>query len=199
MKMRFLPTLLGSGSSAGVLAFLATHGEGYASEIAQYIEMDLYAAQKQLEKFESAGLLNSVADGRTRVYRFNPGYPLLAELKSLIGRSLTLEAKAQPRGGSARLPESLRAYFWDYAFDGLSWESDRELIVRRLLTNGSWEAITWLRKRIGDGALRKWLIAHQGRGLSPRQLRFWSLVLGLPARRANAWTLAARTNPWNQR
>ena len=97
------------------------------------------------------------------------------------------------------LPKSLKPYFWDYPFSKLSLSTDRDLIIRRVLSNGSWEAVLWLRKKIGDENLKKWLIAHRGRGLSPRQLRFWELVLDLPKRQVNVWVKAARETPWGKR
>lgn len=97
------------------------------------------------------------------------------------------------------LPESVRSYFWDYPSAKLSLKTDRDLIIRRLLTSGSWDSIQWLRKRVNDNDLREWLIAHSGRGLSPRQLRFWELMLNLPKRQANRWVQVARKSPWEQR
>jgi len=97
------------------------------------------------------------------------------------------------------LPKSVRAYFWDYPSTKLSLKSDRELIIRRILTSGSWESIQWLRKQIGDVALREWLIAHRGRGLSPRQLRFWALLLDISKRQVNSWVGVSRNNPWGQK
>jgi len=97
------------------------------------------------------------------------------------------------------LPKSLKPYFWDYPFSKLSLGTDRDLIIRRVLSFGSWEAILWIRKRIGDESLKKWLIAHQGHGLSPRQLRFWELILDLPKRQVNAWVRVARESEWNKR
>ena len=83
---------------------------------------------------------------------------------------------------SSTLPATLRPLFWDYDFAALNWENDRNLIMARVLTAGSWDAVTWLRSRVGDQALREWIERHQGRGLSPQQLRFWELILGLPHR-----------------
>ena len=192
-----LQTIFGSGSSAGVLTFLVAYQRGYASEIARFLDVDLFAIQKQLEKFEVEGLLISRIEGRTRIYTFNLKHPLHKELKSLLEKAISLQAKVERVGTPTSLPRSFRAFFWDYRFNQLSWEGDRELIIRRLLTHGSWEAITWLRRKIGDGDLRKWLIEHQGRGLSSRQLRFWSLMLALPNRQVSAWLQSGRTNPWN--
>ena len=194
-----LQTLLGSESREQVLTYLVRQPEGYATEIARASGLDLYAVQQQLEKFEASGLLLSRSDGRMRVYRFNPEFPLLEELRSLVAKSLTLFSDSKASEDSAPLPKSLSSHFWDYAFENLAWPKDQELIIRRLLTDGSWEAITWLRKQIGDRALRQWLVAHQGRGLSPRQLRFWSLVLALPKRRVDSWVRATRSTPWSNR
>jgi hypothetical protein len=194
-----LQSILGSESREHILAFLVNYQEGYATEISRFGGMDLYAVQKQLVRLETGGLLQSRTVGRMRVYSFNPEYPLLQELKSLVEGAIAYQAGSELVESTAPLPESLRSCFWDYSFGDLSWEKDRELIVRRVLTDGSWDAITWLRQRMGESGLRKWLIAHRGRGLSPRQLRFWSLVLTLPKLWADAWTRAARTTPWNQR
>jgi hypothetical protein len=93
----------------------------------------------------------------------------------------------------------LGALFWDYDFGDLSWEKDRDLITARVLTSGTWEAVTWLRSRLGDQALREWIGRHQGRGLSPQQLRFWELILGLPHRQVNAWLAAEGRQIWDKR
>ncbi len=97
------------------------------------------------------------------------------------------------------LPKSLKPYFWDYPFSKLSFTRDRDLIIRRILTSGSWEAVLWLKKKIGDENLKQWLIAHQGRGLSPRQLRYWGLVLDLPDHQVDRWVDSAKENPWGKR
>lgn len=194
-----LRSILGSESRERVLAFLVNNREGYATEIVRSSGLDLYAVQKQCEKFEADGVLQSRVVGRVRVYAFNPEYPLLPELKNLIEKALADEAAVQSASTPAPLPESFRSYFRDYSFKDLSWPEDRELIIRRLLTDGSWDAIRWLRRRIGDDGLRKWLISHQGRGLSPRQIRFWSLLLALPKLQADCWVRAARSAPWSRR
>ncbi len=194
-----LKTLFGSRSSERVLAFLVVHREGYASQIAKESGISLFAAQKQLGKYEKAGILVSHTAGRRRVYTYNPHYSLLRPLQLLIRRALRERAASALRRSSSPLPQSLREYFWDTPFDQLSWERDRDLVIRRLLTAGSWGTILWLRRQAGDAALRNWLIAHRGRALSGRQLRFWSLVLKVPRRQANAWVEAARSGPWSRR
>jgi len=84
-----LASLFGSKNAERVLIFLSARGEGYAREIARFFETDLKSIQKQLDKLEVAGILSSREVGRTRPYTFNPRYPFLAELKSLLEKALT--------------------------------------------------------------------------------------------------------------
>lgn len=100
---------------------------------------------------------------------------------------------------SSKLPATLRALFWDYDFAALSWENDRDLIMARVLTAGSWDAATWLRSRVGNDALREWIERHRGGGLSPQRLRFWELILGLPHRQVNTWLAAEGRQVWDKR
>jgi hypothetical protein len=84
-----LEPLLGSTNAERVLMFLFTRKEGYAREIALFFETDLYGIQKQLDKFEVGGILNSRKLGRTRLYTFSPRYPFLTELKSLLEKAFS--------------------------------------------------------------------------------------------------------------
>jgi hypothetical protein len=71
-------------------------------------------------------------------------------------------------------------------------------VVGRVLIDGDWDAVQWLRKQAGDAVLRDWIERHEGRGLSRQQLRFWELILKLPASQVDAW-LAARQPGWDDR
>jgi len=106
------------------------------------------------------------------------------------------KARGQGRGG---IPERLRPLFWDVDFDELRWPRDLDQVTLRVLTDGDWESIRWLRSTLTDQGLRRWLLAREGRGLDPRRLRFWQLVLGLPKRRVDAWVSAMRSDPWHGR
>jgi predicted ArsR family transcriptional regulator len=85
--------LLGTENSERVLIFLLTRNEGYAREIAQFFDTNLYAIQRQLEKLEAGGVLVSRTVGRTRLYQFNPRYPFLKELKQLLEKALSFYPK----------------------------------------------------------------------------------------------------------
>ena len=84
-----LKPLFGTENSERVLIFLLIRNEGYAREIAQFFNTNLYAIQRQLDKFEAGGVLVSRTAGRTRLYQFNPRYPFLSELKQLLEKAFS--------------------------------------------------------------------------------------------------------------
>jgi predicted transcriptional regulator len=88
-----LEPLLGSTNSERVLLFVLARGEGYAREISRFYETDLDPIQRQLEKLEAGGILVSRTAGRTRLYTFNPRYPLLKPLQSLLEKALSFYAQ----------------------------------------------------------------------------------------------------------
>ncbi len=98
-----------------------------------------------------------------------------------------------------RLPKHLRPLFWEYKFAQLTWEADANLIIGRILTEGGWEAIQWLRERLPNSELKGWIEQRRGAALSARQLRFWELVLGLPLRKVNAWLKDPARQLWERR
>lgn len=97
------------------------------------------------------------------------------------------------------LPPHVRPFFWDGQFRDLTLAADADFIIGRLLAEGDWESIKWLRRKVGDRALREWLIRHSGLGLAPQSLRFWELVLGLDRRKVNTWITQQRESPWQRR
>ena len=72
-----------------MLIYVFAREEGYAREIARFYEADLKSIQMQLDKFEKSGVLASRAVGRTRPFVFNPRYPFLNELKTLLEKALS--------------------------------------------------------------------------------------------------------------
>lgn len=83
-----LETLFGSKAAAKVLLFIENYGEGYASKIAKTYDTPLSEVQKQLTKFEQAGILVSRMIGPSRVYTWNPRDPALIELQDLLRQTL---------------------------------------------------------------------------------------------------------------
>lgn len=83
-----LEPLLGSRNSERILIFLIARDEGYATEIARHFGTGLFGVQKQLDRLEAGGVLVSRRVGRTRVYAFNPRYPMRKELGGLLRKTL---------------------------------------------------------------------------------------------------------------
>jgi hypothetical protein len=104
------------------------------------------------------------------------------------------------RGASANgLAPSLRRLFWEYDFDLLSWERDAQFITKRILTHGGLRDWNWLRGRLGDAALREWILENNGAEMDKRRLRYWELILGLPTEQVNRWVTAQAGSIWERR
>lgn len=83
-----LEPILGSKNAERVLMFLLARDQGYTREIARFSGGDPDSIQKQLVRLEREGVLVSKSEGRTLIYRFNPRYSFLKELKALLTKAL---------------------------------------------------------------------------------------------------------------
>lgn len=83
-----LKELFGNATAEKVLLYLERYGEGYGKAIADTFGISVHMAQRQLARFERAGLLASVLKGRTRLFVWNPRYPFLAQVRSLLREAL---------------------------------------------------------------------------------------------------------------
>lgn len=84
-----LEALFSSNNKERVLLYLSIREEGYAREIARFFGSSLAPIQNQLDGLERGGIVFSRSLGRTRMYAFDPRYPLLFELKALLDKALT--------------------------------------------------------------------------------------------------------------
>ena len=107
-----------------------------------------------------------------------------------------MASRGQP---ASPLPPAVKKLFWDLDPRGLRWDRDREQIIGRILASGPWQTVTWLRSTAGDEAIRSWIEEHEGRGLSPQQLRFWQVIAGIPRRRVDAWLKSEGRQVWDRR
>jgi hypothetical protein len=90
-------------------------------------------------------------------------------------------------------------YFWDVDVSALSWEQNQNFIIRRILQTGDLESLRWLRARLGDTGMREWIVSHNARGLTPRQIRYWALILDIMPALADEWVETALATNWEQR
>ena len=97
------------------------------------------------------------------------------------------------------LPLQVKKLFWDLEPRFLRLDRDQGTIIGRVLASGPWETVQWLRAVLGDDAIRGWIEEHEGRGLSPPQLRYWQLMLGIPKRVVDAWLRSEGRQVWDRR
>lgn len=86
--------IVGNLTTERVLLYLQNYGEGHARAIASTFGLALSAVQRQLIKLEENGVLVSQMKGRTRLFTWNPRYPLRTELAALLEKDLSLLPKA---------------------------------------------------------------------------------------------------------
>jgi hypothetical protein len=97
------------------------------------------------------------------------------------------------------LPAFLKPLFWEYDFRKLSWDSSRDLVIARVLSDGSWDQLRWLRKRLSEDELRAWIVQRRGHGLGVKQLHYWRIKLNLPRRDVERWLASPGRRIWDRR
>ncbi|MCB1110778.1 MAG: winged helix-turn-helix transcriptional regulator [Chlamydiia bacterium] len=85
-----LATLFGNQNTEKILLFLFANGKCYGTQLHRILDLPLTPIQKTLRRLENGGLIMSHFEGKTRVYQFNPGFPLMKELEQLLQKSYTL-------------------------------------------------------------------------------------------------------------
>jgi len=84
-----LEMVFGNATAEKVLLYIEQYGEGYAKSIADTFEgLPVSMVQRQLERFERAGLLVSSLKGRTRLFCWNRRYAFLREIRALLRKAL---------------------------------------------------------------------------------------------------------------
>jgi hypothetical protein len=100
---------------------------------------------------------------------------------------------------TAELPDFVHRLFWDCDARTLSWEKHIDFIIFRILNEGSWDAVQWLRSILGDDKLKQWLTKRHGAKLDSRKLRFWELILNIDTDMVNEWLQSRNPRLWQER
>ncbi|MEO5913444.1 MAG: winged helix-turn-helix domain-containing protein [Luteolibacter sp.] len=98
MNSTALAEMFGSRAAEAVLLHLFHYGESYGRAVSSDFGISLDSVQRQLEKFERAGVLVAMRHGRTVVYSFNPRSKAAARLRDLVAvyyDSMSLEIKEE--------------------------------------------------------------------------------------------------------
>ncbi|MDN3506651.1 MAG: DUF6314 family protein [Simkaniaceae bacterium] len=85
-----LTALFGNQNIERILLFLFVNGKCYGAQLHRMLRAPLTPIQKALSRLEKGGLVTSYYEGKTRVYRFNPGFSPLSELQALLKKTYTL-------------------------------------------------------------------------------------------------------------
>jgi predicted ArsR family transcriptional regulator len=83
-----LEPILGNNTIEKILFTLESYGQAYPLGISKMFDIPVNGIQQQMDRLENGGVIVSSMVGRTRLYQFNPRYPFLKELKSLIQRAM---------------------------------------------------------------------------------------------------------------
>jgi DNA-binding transcriptional ArsR family regulator len=82
-----LEGLFGNSTVEKIFFVLYAYGEGYPLGMAKLFGVPVNSIQQQLKRLESSGIVSSRLLGKIRLYTFNPRYPFLKELTSLIEKA----------------------------------------------------------------------------------------------------------------
>ena len=83
-----LEPILGNSTVEKILLFISVYGEGYPTRMSNIFCIPLNGIQQQLKRLEDGGVLVSQLKGKTRIYKFNPRYLFLNELKNILEKAL---------------------------------------------------------------------------------------------------------------
>ena len=79
--------LFGNSNIERILFFLLKNERSYATLLMKRFNCSISTIQNSLERLEKGGILVSFLEGKTRIYTFNPRYPFLFELKTLLDKA----------------------------------------------------------------------------------------------------------------
>src|SRR5690242_17073043 len=92
-----LQSLVGNKSVERILLALLVNEKSYATELHKWLETPLNPIQKALSRLEKGGILTSYFEGKTRIYHFNPSFPLLQELEALLKKAYSLASPLEKK------------------------------------------------------------------------------------------------------
>jgi hypothetical protein len=82
-----LEKLFGNVVIEKVLFYILVNEKGYGARLSKALNVPLFSVQKALERLEAGGILVALDEGRTRIFRFNPRYPMLEQLKAFLQKA----------------------------------------------------------------------------------------------------------------
>ena len=93
-----LEALCGNKNIQRILLFLFVNNRCYGTQLHKALRAPLTPLQKALSKLEKGGVVVSYNEGKTRIYQFNPVYPLIDELTQLLKKAYTMLPAEEKKG-----------------------------------------------------------------------------------------------------
>jgi DNA-binding PadR family transcriptional regulator len=116
-----LEALCGNKNVQRILIFLFVNGKCYGTQLHRSFKTPLTPIQKALNRLEKGGLITSYYEGKTKIYQFNPAYPLLEELELLLKKAYTL------------LPAHIKKEYYvpklNFSFTPIQQENPRQILL----------------------------------------------------------------------
>jgi len=94
-----------------------------------------------------------------------------------------------------RLPEFLFHFFWEYDPTTIDLADHADLIMNRLMSRGTWDAMVWLKNHYSRGQLVSFLTRRGRTKLPPRELNYWAFICGVPSSTRRRWIAEMRKSP----
>jgi hypothetical protein len=85
-----LEAIFGNKNIQRILTFLLVNGKCYGTQLHRMLKTPLTPIQKALMRLERSGIIMSATEGKTRIYQFDPAFPLLEELELLLKKGYML-------------------------------------------------------------------------------------------------------------
>ncbi|MBI5273769.1 MAG: winged helix-turn-helix transcriptional regulator [Chlamydiales bacterium] len=112
-----IKSIVGCKSVERILFYLLLHDKCYAHLLHRILNIPLSPIQKGLSRLEKGEIIIGFIEGKTRVYQFNPNYPLLNELQMLL------------KMGFHHLPlQEKKSYYYSQSTTSENTKENRELL-----------------------------------------------------------------------
>jgi hypothetical protein len=92
-----LEIICGNRSIQKILLFLFVNRKCYGMQLHHLLKTPLTPIQKALLRLEKGGVIQSCYEGRTRLYRMDPSFPLAFELEQLLKKAYMLLPSEEQR------------------------------------------------------------------------------------------------------
>ena len=93
--------LFGSKIIEKICFYMIANQKCYASELKKHLCLHIFGIQNALGRLEKQGLIVSFKEGKTRVYQWNPRYPLLSEFQAFMSKAYSF------------LPEKMKEKYYE--------------------------------------------------------------------------------------